>query len=1229
MKKYIILVFIFILNVDVYCQKPKLLINTPNGGMINFVSLSKDEKMVAVGSDLSGINIWDLASNSKLNTLVIGNLEEDEGLSLCLKASFLNNNKNFFRGRTDKFSLWSINQPQPLLELSIPFTLYDISHDEKYIAVVSSSNHEAQNIEEITKYITQNTDSIEIWSKEYESYNEILSKLGEAVHLGNKKVFQSIYKTLPAKARKNPMVILGLGHLKQLYAPTEIIIYSSQDGSIHKKIEIPVNPNEQIIRLKFTYTEGYMNRLFFMYQNGEVGVINMETKDIEFQSNLYDSKSTPQRYEEEKHYNYVVVNTNLSTIALINEEFIDFYDWPSFQLKYKLPLSEYKEMRIIDFTPDGKHLYFVDKKIILINPSNKKKYTLENGISYLRNISFSNDKKFMAVGGYSVNPVKWQTNIYNIKLPKLTKVIDSQNLSFYPKNSRKILYSTINGNLIPANLEESKNTSEQPSKTIFSSTKFAMGMPVDFNTKHDKWLFWSGRLNIWDWSTLEMTIHPTNQFPGDKHFYKSPNQRFIAYTAQKSAANFQIDIMDFEEGKTFSIKDEGKLEGFEVSWNKNCLVALVGDSIHIYHIFKSDRINSIPIGYDLHHNSFKVLQDRLAYFDSSFNRNYWKILTIPTGEEISKVNNLILAYTPNARFYLKDTIDTYSDDRLNIYESGTNRLVSYIPTKSSSSYFHWFNNSSEKIALLDSDKVLRIYNLSSGQLEKELDINNYYNSGQFPFAVVDPTFSLIAVMNDANGIIYIDIETKNEVCEMYSTDKGYIIKTLDNYYMASKSSLNNIMSFKVGEQIYSFDQFDLKYNRPDLVLKRIGYVSKNTTRKYYIAYRKRLEKLNFTEEMLSNDFHVPQLGITTDNLPITTNNAQIRININATDTQQKLDRINVYINDIPIYGINGINLRNKNTQTWQQHLNLTLSKGENKIQVSALNQGGAESLKETIYITHDAPESKNNLYLIGLGIDNFNSPKFNLSYPTKDIKDLIKTYKNKTNQYNNIQVDTLLNQNITIQNLQAIKQKLQNSKVDDQVILFVAGHGILDDSLNYYFATHKTDFDNPSVNSIPYEELENLLDGIPARNKLFLMDACHSGEIDKEGVELVNTNQPQKENIKFRSFGKSPKPKLGLNNSFELMRELFVDLRRGTGATVISSASGVEFAWEGDQWNNSVFTYTLLSGLKEQKADLNKDGQIMVSELQEYLATEVPKLTNNHQRPTMRLENISNDWRVW
>jgi hypothetical protein len=101
---------------------------------------------------------------------------------------------------------------------------------------------------------------------------------------------------------------------------------------------------------------------------------------------------------------------------------------------------------------------------------------------------------------------------------------------------------------------------------------------------------------------------------------------------------------------------------------------------------------------------------------------------------------------------------------------------------------------------------------------------------------------------------------------------------------------------------------------------------------------------------------------------------------------------------------------------------------------------------------------------------------------------------------------------------------------------------------------------------------------------------------------------------------------VGLGNSFLLMQELFADLRRGSGAEVIAAASGVQYAYEGD--GNGVFTHALLEGLRGNKADRNKDGEVFVSELRDWVSGQVQQLTGGHQTPTGRRENAVLDWSI-
>jgi hypothetical protein len=88
------------------------------------------------------------------------------------------------------------------------------------------------------------------------------------------------------------------------------------------------------------------------------------------------------------------------------------------------------------------------------------------------------------------------------------------------------------------------------------------------------------------------------------------------------------------------------------------------------------------------------------------------------------------------------------------------------------------------------------------------------------------------------------------------------------------------------------------------------------------------------------------------------------------------------------------------------------------------------------------------------------------------------------------------------------------------------------------------------------------------------------------------------------------------------MQSLFVNVGKGTGATIISAAGGVQFAQERDDLENGVFTFSLLEAMQQNKT-------IKVSELKKYVGQRVEQLTNGLQKPTIRNELKDFDWHVW
>ena len=201
--------------------------------------------------------------------------------------------------------------------------------------------------------------------------------------------------------------------------------------------------------------------------------------------------------------------------------------------------------------------------------------------------------------------------------------------------------------------------------------------------------------------------------------------------------------------------------------------------------------------------------------------------------------------------------------------------------------------------------------------------------------------------------------------------------------------------------------------------------------------------------------------------------------------------------------------------------------------------------------------------------------------------------------------------------------KLSKTNVEDKVIIAYSGHGLVSDSLDYYLSTYSINFSKPEQGGLPYQDLEFLVDGIPARRKLLLIDACHSGELDRENVFKARAIRQKLDSTRGAEvIFISDNVKIGMVNSFELMRQLFVGFGKNTGATIISAAAGTQFAMERGDLKNGVFTSCILELMRTHK-------EIKLSELKLRVAMEVEKLTNGQQKPTFRNETLSFDWTVW
>jgi len=146
------------------------------------------------------------------------------------------------------------------------------------------------------------------------------------------------------------------------------------------------------------------------------------------------------------------------------------------------------------------------------------------------------------------------------------------------------------------------------------------------------------------------------------------------------------------------------------------------------------------------------------------------------------------------------------------------------------------------------------------------------------------------------------------------------------------------------------------------------------------------------------------------------------------------------------------------------------------------------------------PTKKPDLYVIGIGVSQYKNDEYSLHYAAIDMRDLLKVLGSATSLYASVKTLPILDTDATIEGIAKAKDFLAPAQIDNVVIVFAAGHGLLDDKARYYFATHDIDFEHPGARGLAFDQLEGIVANTKGRHRLILMDTCASGETDEEEV---------------------------------------------------------------------------------------------------------------------------------
>lgn len=212
-----------------------------------------------------------------------------------------------------------------------------------------------------------------------------------------------------------------------------------------------------------------------------------------------------------------------------------------------------------------------------------------------------------------------------------------------------------------------------------------------------------------------------------------------------------------------------------------------------------------------------------------------------------------------------------------------------------------------------------------------------------------------------------------------------------------------------------------------------------------------------------------------------------------------------------------------------------------------------------------------------IGVSNYSYGLSPLPAAIRDVQALQNVLQNpETGNFDRVQ--TILDQDVQIIRRSIEDHFLQCSR-DDLALLFFSGHGIKDDFGKLYLAGKETSKDKQGnlirSTSVETSFIQETMSRSRSRHKVVILDCCFSGAFG-EGFLAKNDGLIDIEN------------QLG-----------------GEGVAVLTSSTSMQYSFEHEDLETSIYTRYLVEGIETGAADLDGDGLISSQELHDYTALRV------------------------
>ncbi len=435
--------------------------------------------------------------------------------------------------------------------------------------------------------------------------------------------------------------------------------------------------------------------------------------------------------------------------------------------------------------------------------------------------------------------------------------------------------------------------------------------------------------------------------------------------------------------------------------------------------------------------------------------------------------------------------------------------------------------------------------------------------------------------------------------------KRWVLWTPSGYYDASPGA-EDLIGWHVNNgkdsaaDFFPVGQFRGTYYRPDVISKILQTGDEAEALRLANEERGRKTQSSTVAQMLPP---VVEIASPADNSEVSSSEVTIRYSL-RTPSGEPVTNVKVLVDGRPV-AVNR-QLTQEVSASGARELKVPVPEKDSEVSIIAENRFAA-SVASTIRLrwhgsapVSDAFVVKPKLYVLAIGVSQYQNPKYSLGFAAKDANDFANAaLTQKGLLYRDVVVKVLTNEQANKDNvLDGLDWIRKETTSKDVAMVFFAGHGLNDQNGVYYFLPYNTDLEKLLRTGVPYTDIKNTVQSLAGKT-LFFIDTCHSGNVLGGRRGLADDLN-------------------GIINELSSAEN---------GAVVFAASTGNQSSLEDAKWNNGAFTKALVEGFTG-KADYAGKGKITVNMLDLYLSERVKELTGGKQTPTTAKPNTIQDFPI-